>query len=47
LIFSREKLREKLEYIVHNPVEEGLVADHAEYQWLFVDQEKVNELLIW
>lgn len=47
LIFTREKLKEKIDYIVYNPVEDGLTEDPEDYKWLFVDQEKVGEFLSW
>lgn len=45
LIFKSEKLEEKLEYIIQNPVEDGLVQKSDDYKWLFVDHEKIDQLL--
>jgi putative transposase len=47
LVSSREKLREKLAYIVQNPVEAGLSVESAGYKWLMVDERFVNEYLSW
>lgn len=47
LIFSRQKLQEKIDYIIQNPVEEGLAAHPMDYPWLFVDERKTGEYLSW
>jgi len=47
LVFSREKLREKLSYIIQNPVENGLAQEPEGYKWLMVDECKVGEYLSW
>lgn len=37
LINTSEKLEEKFEYIISNPVKSGLVHNSKEYQWLYIN----------
>ncbi len=39
VIPNEEKLNEKIEYILHNPVEDNLVADWRDYPYIFLSEE--------
>lgn len=39
VIPTDEKLNEKIEYILHNPVEDNLVADWHDYPYIFLSEE--------
>jgi putative transposase len=42
LIFNRNVLNDKLDYILNNPVEDGLVGHPKDYKWLYVDEKKIS-----